>query len=51
MVWVNALVGSINGMVEAEMDAGKVDIMRIALIMIIKVFFFMIVFPPNLLMI
>jgi hypothetical protein len=35
------LVCAIDGDVEAEMDAGKADVMRIALMMRIKVIFFM----------
>ena len=38
------MVCAIDGDVEAEKDAKKVDVMRIALIMGIKVVFFMIIF-------
>jgi len=38
------LVCAIDGDVEAERDTGKADIMRIALMVRIKVVFFMIVF-------
>jgi hypothetical protein len=44
IVWVNALVCMIDGDVEAEKGVVKTDVIRIALIMRIKLVFFIIMF-------
>jgi len=50
MVWVNALGCPVDGAVEAERDAGKADVKRIAIIIMSEGVFFMRMFLQNIVM-